>query len=140
MMSPTEIHNPNGRPSPRKGTFCPNHPVMRVGTAMMAAHPANFFMTVLSLASWMDRLVSKIVATRSRRESDHSETRMEWSYRSLKYGSRTRGTATASLLGRLIVETISRIGSTTRRNCTNSLRSRYTRNCTFWVSIESSKS
>ena len=43
----------------------------------MAAQPASFFMTMLSLASWMERFVSKIVATRSRRESDHSDTRME---------------------------------------------------------------
>ena len=52
---------------------------MAVGTAMIAAQPVSFFITVLSRASCSDRLVSKIVVIMSRSDSVHSETRSTWS-------------------------------------------------------------
>jgi hypothetical protein len=59
--------------------FWPNHPVTAVGTAMMAAQAASFFITSLSRASCKDRFVSKTLDTMSRRLSVHSAARMTWS-------------------------------------------------------------
>jgi hypothetical protein len=53
--------------------------VIAVGTAMIAAHPVSFFITVFSLASCSDRFVSNTVVTMSRNDSVHSDTRSTWS-------------------------------------------------------------
>jgi hypothetical protein len=52
----------------------PDQPVTAVGTAMIAAQPVSFFMTVFRRASWTDRLVSKTVVTLSRKDSLHPQT------------------------------------------------------------------
>src|ERR1035437_4847531 len=53
----------------------PDQPVTAVDTAMIAAQPVSFFMTVFRRASWTDRLVSKTVVTLSRKDSLHPQPR-----------------------------------------------------------------
>ena len=57
----------------------PYHPVMAVGTAMIAAHPVSFFITMFRWESCKDRFVSKMESTMSRSESVHSAARITWS-------------------------------------------------------------
>ena len=46
---------------------------------MMAAQLVTFFVIVFSRLPWTERLVSKIVETRSRSDSVHSVARSTWS-------------------------------------------------------------
>ena len=108
--------------------------VVIFGTAMIAAQPASFFMTMLSRASCSDRLVSNTDATMSRSDSVHSEARSTWSYRSLNSPSNSLdGCQCPVSRSRITPATTSRMGSTARRNRTSALRSANTRCCTSRV-------
>ena len=53
---------------------------------MIAAQLVTFFMLRFVRLAWMVRLVSTVVATRSRNDSVHSVARRTWSKMSWKYG------------------------------------------------------
>ena len=74
-----EVISPLVLANPGEGTFWPYQPVIAVGTAMMAAQLVTFLVITLSRLPYRVMLVSRMVVTRSRRDSVHSVARRTWS-------------------------------------------------------------